>query len=185
MRSRARSGRWGAAALAGMLCIAVAGCGYDDYRTRAYDAATEALPANVTSAVACVTQAAPQMLADPSAPSLTDQLFDCAGTTILNQEVSATFPTDGVHSRHGTAAVTGVVTGGELELTFYTEGGGFAEAGISSARVSLATCWRISFDENDPHQPKDISGLSCGEGLISQTNPTEVVPFADLDLTQH
>lgn len=182
MRSHSCNGRWGAAALTGLLCIAVAGCGYDDYRGRASDAAIEALPENVTSAVACVSQAAPQMLADPSTPSLTEQLFDCAGTTILNQEVSATFPTDGVHSRHGTAAVTGGLTGDELELTFYTEGGGFAEAGISSARVSLATCWRIVFDEKDSHQPKDISGVPCGEGLIAQTNPTEVVPFEDLDL---
>lgn len=165
-----------------MLCIAVAGCGYDDYRTRAHDAATEALPANVTSAVECVTQAAPQMLADPSTPSLTEQLFDCAGTTILNQDIDWAHLTGGVSSPHGVIAIAGVVTGDGLELTFYTDGGGFAEAGISHERVTLATCWRIVFDENDPHHPRAVSGVSCGEGLIAQIRPTEVVPFEDLEL---
>lgn len=182
MRSHSRRGRWGAAAVVGMLCIAVAGCGYGDYRTRAHDAAAQRLPANVTRAVECVTQAASQMLADPSTPSLTEQLSDCGGTTILNQDIDWAHWPGGVSSPHGVIAITGVVTGDGLELAFYTEGGGFAEAGISHERVTLATCWRIVFDENDPHQPKDISGVPCDEGLLSQRHPTEVVPFEDLEL---
>lgn len=183
MLSRSCSGRWVAAALAGFLCVAVVGCGADKVEGRAYDAAAQQLPENVTEAVACVTQAAPQMLADPSTPSLTEQLADCGGTTILNQDIDWAHLTGGVSSPHGVIAITGIVTVDGLELTFYTDGGGFAQAGISNARVTLATCWRIAFDDG-PHEPIDISGTPCDDNLLAQIRPTELVPFEDLDLTQ-
>ena len=181
MLLRSGSGRWIAAVLTGALCVTVAGCGADKVEGRAYDSAARQLPLVVSESVACVTQAAPQMLADPSTPSLQEVLGDCAGTTILNSEVDAPHPTDGVSARRGTVAVTGVLTGDELELTFYTEAGGIAEAGVSNARVTLATCWRIVVDDG-PQQPQDISSAPCDERLIAYFRPTELVPFEDLDL---
>ena len=86
MLSHLTSDRWVAAALTGLLCLTVMGCGNDDYRGRAYDSASRQLPESVGEAVACVTRAAPRMLADPSTPSLQEKLSDCAGTTILNQD---------------------------------------------------------------------------------------------------
>ena len=167
--------------LTGVLCVTVVGCGADKVEGRAYASAARQLPVVVSESVACVTKAAPQMLADPSTPSLQEDLWDCAGTTILNSEADAPYPTDGVSARRGTVAVTGVVTGDELELTFFTQASGVAEAGVSNARVTLAACWRIVVDDG-PQQPKDILSAPCDEHLIAYFGPTELVPFEDLDL---
>lgn len=181
MLSHLTSDRWVAAALTGLLCLTVMGCGYDDYRERAYESAAQQLPESVAESVACVTQTASRLLADPSTPSLQETLSDCAGTAILNQAVPP-YPPGGIAG--GPIAVMGVVEGGELELTFFTEVSGTAEAGVSSARVNLATCWRIVFDDG-PKQPKEITDAPCDEGVIAYFRPTELVPFEDLELPQH
>ncbi|GAB2471308.1 hypothetical protein GCM10007967_27050 [Xylanimonas ulmi] len=133
----------------------------------------------------CVTQSARELLADTDTAPLTEQLSDCASTMFLNKDLSEAIreadADRGLSYHNSSLALTGVATGNALELTFYSQGNGYAEAGINSARVSLGTCWRIVVDDG-PRQPKEISGVTCDEVLIARTRPKEVVPFEDVDL---
>lgn len=187
MLSRTDSGRWVAAVLATTLCTTVAGCGFYNVQGRASASAAENLPANVSDVAACVAQSAPGLLADTSTPSLTEHLSDCANTMLLNRDINEAIreadESYGLSYHNSSLAITGVDVDDGLELTLYTEGGGTAQAGVSEARVTLATCWRIVIDEG-PDQPKDMSGAPCDEDLVARTLPTELVPFEDLDLAQ-
>lgn len=187
MFSRTCSGRWVAAVLVTTLCATVAGCGFYDVETRASASATEQLPAVVADVAACVTESAPELLVDPSTPLLTEQLSDCASTMLLNRDVNEALreadASYGLSYHNSSLAITGVALGDGLALTFYTEVSGTAEAGVSNARVNLATCWRMAIDEG-PDQPKEMSGAPCDKDVVARANPTELVPFEDLDLAQ-
>lgn len=187
MLARSRSRGRVAPVLATTLVAALAGCGSNQVIPRASTSAAEHLPANIMDVAACVTQSAPDLLADPSTPSLTEHLSECASTMLLNRDINEAIreadESYGLNFHNSSLAITGVAVDHELELAFYTEGNGFAEAGINHARVSLATCWTIVLDEG-PNQPMATSGTPCDKDLVTRTNPTELVPFEDLDLAQ-
>lgn len=176
----------GASALVVALCATVAGCGFYDVEARASAAAAENLPAAVADVSACVEESAPGLLADTSTPSLTERLSDCASTMLLNRDINeAIREADASHGLNYTnsLAITGLALDDGLELTLYTQGDGTAQAGVSEARVTLATCWRIVIDE-DPDQPMEMSGAPCDKDVVARAIPTELVPFEDLELPQ-
>lgn len=180
----ARHGRRCAVALVAVLCGALVSCGADDVRERAYASAAASLPVNVTETASCVATAAPRILAAPNPTSSAEVLADCAGTTVFNQTLVEVLPAATISVRRGSVAVTGITAGGSLELTFFTQASGVAASGINEERVILATCWKIVLDDHLPPAP-DLTGVTCDEALVERLNPTVVVPFDDLDLSQH
>ena len=187
MLSRTCSRQGVAALLVTTLVAALAGCGSDQVIPRASTSAAEHLPANIVDVAACVTQMAPELLADPSTPSLTEHLSECASTMLLNRDLNEAIreadASLGLSFHNSSLAITGVALDDGLELTFYTEGNGFAEAGINHARVNLATCWTLVLDDG-PNQPGDMRGAQCDKDLVARTNPTQLVSFEDIDLAQ-
>lgn len=54
------------------------------------------------------------------------------------------------------------------------------QSGVTSERVTLATCWRTAVDESEQLTPP--SGTPCSDVVVSVTHPTEVVPFDQVDV---
>ena len=151
-------------------------------RERSYDSASESLSVYVSETAACVTGVAPEVLSAPSEATIVEELAECAGTTVLNQDIDQLPDTGPISVRQSSVALSSVITGDQLRLTIYTQASGLAQSGITDYRTILATCWEITLHEGSS-QTKEISGVPCGGTLITRMNPTEVVPLHDLDLT--
>jgi len=172
-----------AAALAVAVCFASTGCGADTVRQRSYDSAEDSLRSYVSETAACVTGVAPEMLSAAHETAVVDTLSACAGTTVFNQDIDQLPDTRPVSVRQSSAALSGVVTGDQLHLTFYTQSSGLTQSGVTQYRTILATCWDITVAE-DSSQTDEISGIPCGDALIERMNPTEVVQLHDLNIDQ-
>lgn len=172
-----------AAVLAVAVCSATTGCGAGTVRERSYDSAKKSLSAYVSATAACVTGVAPEVISASSEATIVEELAECAGTTVLNQDIDQLPDTGPIGVRQSSAALSGVITGDQLHLTFYTQASSLTQSGVTQYRTILATCWDITLDEGSS-QTNEISGIPCGDTLIKRMNPTEVVPLHDLDLTQ-
>lgn len=176
-----RDVRWWGPPLCLALGAALAGCGADQVQGRARDGAEADLPRKLVTAVECLGSHAAGLSAAADTAALATELADCAGTTVLDQDDEAVRTVDFLSRPGGTIAVASERHDGALALRMYTEGAGAAQAGVTSAIITLATCWQVTVDAaGDLGEP---SGAECSEALITRANPTEVVPFDDLDVT--
>lgn len=170
------------ALLAVSLAVALAGCGAQDVHQRAKDDARADLPDNVAEVLECLGSRATALLAGASeADLLTSELGECAGTTVLDQDDEAVRTAVRLDMVDGTVALSTDAGGEDLVLRFYTEGGGYAEAGVTQARYQVGTCWQVPVTASgDLGAP---SGVECSRAVVERANPAEVLPFDELDLS--
>jgi hypothetical protein len=162
--------------------LSLAGCGADQVESNARDTAYRNLQQNVTTATACLQSIAHDLDTAQEAPELAHVLSECAGTTFLNHDDDAIRSTDPLASKRGTIAVTARETGDrELALTLSTSGAGLSEAGVSRARALITSCWQVTVDLKT-HTLGEPTGTSCNKSVIARENPSEQVPFDDLNV---
>ena len=169
-----------AAALTATACLAATGCGADTVRERSYDSAAESLRSYVSETTDCVRGVAPAMFSAAHETAVVEDLSACAGTTVFNQDIDQLPDTGPVSVRQSSVAVSGVVTGDLLNLTFYTQASGVEQAGVTEHRTILATCWEIALVEGSD-QPEKTAGAPCDKALVERMNPSEVVPYVDIE----
>lgn len=149
-------------------------------RERSYDSAAESLRSYVSETTDCVMGVAPEMFSAAPETAVVEDLSACAGTAVFNQDIDQLPDTGPVSVRQSSVAVSGRVTGDLLNLTFYTQASGVEEAGVTEYRTILATCWEIALVEGSD-QPEKTAGAPCDEALVERMNPSEVVPYVDIE----
>lgn len=164
---------------------ALTSCGaqYDVYG-RSHDYALESLRNNVTTAVTCLKVKAPSVQAAQDKAAVAEQLTDCAGTNILNQDddVIRSIGNGLLDYEAGTIAVTSRATDDRLELTLYTEGSAVARAGVSENRTTLGTCWQVSVDLRSGTL-SNPSGSTCRDSVVTRANIQEEIALENLQLS--
>ncbi|MFP3712582.1 hypothetical protein [Puerhibacterium sp. TATVAM-FAB25] len=148
---------------------------------RSNDGATEGLQSNVAAALSCLEAQAPGLRPGQDTAAVAEQLTDCAGTDILNQDDDAIRPIDWLHSENGTIAVTSTATADRLNLTLLTESSAVATAGVSQDRTTLGTCWQVASVVRSGTLSSP-SGTPCKESVATRANIQEQVAFDGLEL---
>ena len=166
---------------AAVVVVLLAGCGAQNVEADARERALEGLETTVVDVLGCVAAAVPRIEPARGVETLSADLGDCAYTDVLNADTDAILSDQVVlPAGGGTVAFSGATTGDDLELRLVTQATGVAQAGVASARSSPATCWQLTADlATDIVQ--DYSGTQCHEAVMTRMNPTERVPFEDLD----
>lgn len=174
-----RSGRLLAGVLATALGLTLAGCGYYDVRTRAYEMALGNLEENVPATVACLEPLVPDVLSARDDEELAEDLSPCMGTGIMNRDDEFIRTID--ISGPTTVVVSSRATSRRVALTVATHGSGLAEAGVDTHRVTLLTCWQLTV-ERDTGALGAPTGTTCRESVVARLSPTDVLPLGDLEL---
>ena len=169
------------ALLAVALAVTLAGCGAQDVQRRADDAARADLPRNVATALGCLESRAPALWAGASdADLLATELAECVGTSVLGGDDDAVRTAERLEMIAGTVALAAAPSTGELVIRLYTEGSGYADAGVTQARVIVGTCWQVAVTASG--ELGAPSGDECSDAVVARANPTEVVPFDQVDV---
>jgi hypothetical protein len=164
-----------------MLLLTLPGCGADRVWERAHAQAERHLREELTSAVACVAGRADQLGAAVDRDDVTSALAGCAGIALLDRSLAEMWTVRALDSEHGTLAVTSDLGTQHVVVTFYTDGFGVAEAGVSRSRSTLATCWRVVVPAGDA-EPEEIAGTDCTDAALDRMSPSSELPFEDLGI---
>lgn len=166
-------------ALAIGLILALTGCGTTTVGARARDGAEAGLASQLTRTYECLQQQGSALRAAGSdTAALTTALMDCAGTTVLNLDDEGVRTVDRLYRILGSAALSGGMVDGDLLLTMLTEESAVVQSGVTSERVTLATCWQVTIDERG--QLGAPSGVACSDALIARLRPTEVLDLEEI-----
>lgn len=166
----------GAAALASSLLV---GCGQDAV-TAARAEADASLRRSLGTAIACVRDHAADLVAAQAGGRLAEALTPCAGTTFLDQSDDAILASSRPLFRDHTMAISSELSGTDLVLSFYTDGAGLAEAGVSRDRALIAACWEVAVtgETGDVGEP---TSTPCKASVVTRLNPSDQVPVEDFD----
>ncbi|QGQ20757.1 hypothetical protein GC089_18125 [Cellulomonas sp. JZ18] len=175
--------RWGLA-LVVALVPALAGCNADDtVLTRAREGAEAGLGSQLARTLECLGNKGGRLpAAGADTTALAQELADCAGTTVLNADDEAVRTVDFLSIILGSVALSGEVVDGDLHLRMYTQESSVVQSGVTTGRVTLATCWQVTIDgTGELGQP---SGVPCGDALLERARPTEEVPLDQVDVSR-
>lgn len=168
------------ALLAVTLTVSLAGCGAQHVHQRAEDGARAALPLHLAEALGCLESRAPALRAGASdAGLLATELGECVGISVLDRDDEAVRTADRLEMSAGTVALTTDVSSGDLVLVLYTEGSGYAQAGVTHERYLVGTCWQVPVMASGLGAP---SGVECSRAIVDRANPAEVIPFEQVDV---
>lgn len=172
-------GRRAGAAVVVLITAALGGCGAPDVEARARAEAEEGLRLNVDTAVSCVQTRLDAVLSASGDEELAEELSTCASTEVLNLDDDQILRADLVLSASGTAALSAVAEGDGLALAFVTESSARVEAGVASARVTLATCWSATAGRGSSVLG-GIEGVACPASVLSWAGPAEEQRLEDV-----
>lgn len=147
--------------------------------SRAREGAFGNLQDNVVGAVACLTTAAPRLDPADGADALADDLTACGYTQFMNKNDD--FVLHEASARGENVIFSGTALAGRVVLQIMTTGPGVAQAGVANARAYLVTCWQVTIDLGTDTL-EDYTATACNDALVTRYNPSEQVPFDELDL---
>lgn len=179
---RTRERWWLTLGLLATVAASLSACGADRVETVAREKALELLQDNVTATTTCLTSLVSRLDPAQGPGGLADKLSECVDTTVLNRDDDYIL-SDEVELPVGneTIAVSAVVSGDRIVLVVSTQGVGTAQAGVASARVTLTTCWQVTADLVEDVL-EDPSEAGCNDSVLERINPTDQVPFSDLQV---
>lgn len=160
----------------------LAGCNADDtVLTRAREGAEAGLGSQLARTLECLRDGGGRLReAGSDTTALAQELADCAGTTVLNADDEAVRTVDFLSIILGSVALSGEMVDGELLLRMYTQESSVVQSGVTSGRVTLATCWQVTIDETG--EVGEPSGVPCGDALLERARPTEELPLDEVDV---
>lgn len=165
--------------LVAMLASVLSGCGADRAVGDAHRRAERHLRDALTAAVACVEGRADDLAAAVDQGDVAAAVTGCAGVVLLDQSEESILAADGLDSENGTLAITSDIDARSTTVTFYARGVGVVEAGVSRARTTLASCWRVVVPAGDGARP-EIAGTGCSRVVLERLNPTSEVSFDEV-----
>ena len=166
-----------------VLLAALGACGSQYVEVDAREESLVQLEQNVRDTLACAAAMVPGIDPEAGDDVLREELDRCTDTDASVLAGPSVDPDQVQRSRdHVTALGSAVITDGRLEIHLVTEGTGYVQAGITSARVTSATCWQLTADL-EADVVAVYSGATCDEAVMAWMDPSEVVAFEALEIS--
>lgn len=159
------------------LAFLPSGCGADDVETQAHEWAENSLERHYGEFLDCMESSAGNW---SDSTELDESVVECGYTEIMGKtegQILEEYPE--IPRGVPTIVVSGNRTEDRFVFDLIAQGTGYAESGITSARIHLVTCWRGSFVVEDG----TLQGgerADCLPVIIDNLSPDESVPYEQI-----